>query len=58
LKDHQKNNIIESYSKKQKLIYKIEKSKIYINKNWKKYLLNNFDDLKKLISKFIKCEEK
>jgi hypothetical protein len=57
LKDYQKNDFIESESKKMNLIYKIEKSKIHINANWNKFILCNYDDLKKLIKNSKKCEE-
>jgi len=57
LKDYRKNEFIESESIKMSLVYKIEKSKIQINADWYKFILSNFDELKKLINKFEKCEE-
>lgn len=57
LKDYQKNDYIESESRKTNLLYKIRNNKIHINTDWNKFLLNNFDDLKKLSPDFKNCEE-
>lgn len=57
VKDHQKNDIIENNSRKQKLIYKIENSKIYIDKDWNKYLLNNIGELHNLLKNLLNVKK-